>query len=310
MRPKFSGMSINPRISVIIPHYNQEAYLQQALASVAAQTFRPLEIIVVDDASERPPRLPSFPDEMPVPLRLIRKEQNEGVAVARNMGIRAARGDYIALLDADDLWMPWHLEAFVRCVDRHPEVDFYAAPAVLFRRKAKEIPVPATHSCACADYFRLASAHAWTVNSSNVIMSRRLIGSIGGFDEKLQVFEDIDFWIRAGRLFPLCTSRSVSVAVRLDTPGSLSKNRRLYREELLRYFFDKHLNNHPQGHEKRFIHQNILGSLLMYKYHGQKPPAFLKQYLDTRTLNFGERFKLALPSPLFHLFRKAKRSFY
>jgi len=301
-------MYVKPRISVVIPHYNQERYLAGALESVAEQELLPLEIIVVDDAS--PSNEVEKVQSTAAPLiKLIRQPQRRGVAATRNRGIREASGDYIALLDADDYWLPSHLSLFGECLKACGSgVQWYADGTVLFAgrkrpaesRRKKNIP------CVAGSYFDRAVQNAWTVNSSNVIFQREVFARTGFFDERLVVFEDIDYWIRAGRNFKLHFQPLAQTAVRLDTEGSLSKNRALYREELLRYFFDKHLGTNPEGDEKRFIHQNILGTILHLKYYNQSIPPFLYTYLDKNMLNRYERFKLMIPAPLFRFIRHWK----
>lgn len=116
-------MSNAPLVSAVIPAYKAAAFVSKAVDSILAQDHAPIEIIVVDDCS---------PDDIAGALaeytstgrvRLIRQERNQGVAAARNAGIRAAKGEFIAFLDADDLWLPHHLSRALAALDRHPEVD-------------------------------------------------------------------------------------------------------------------------------------------------------------------------------------------
>ncbi len=103
------------RVSVIVPLYNKAPYVRRALDSVAAQTFRDFELIVVDDGStdEGASVVESFGD---VRVRLIRQE-NAGPGAARNRGIKEARGEVLAFLDADDEWLPTYLEEGLRALD-------------------------------------------------------------------------------------------------------------------------------------------------------------------------------------------------
>jgi glycosyltransferase involved in cell wall biosynthesis len=107
------------RVSVIIPLYNKAAYVERALASVAAQTFTDFEVIVVDDGStdEGPKTVADFSDPR---VRLIRQD-NMGPGAARNRGLREATGELIAFLDADDEWLPDYLAEGVRLLDENPE---------------------------------------------------------------------------------------------------------------------------------------------------------------------------------------------
>ncbi|HEX9077055.1 MAG TPA: glycosyltransferase family A protein, partial [Anaerolineae bacterium] len=98
------------RVSVVIPSYNHARYLRDAIRSVIAQTYRDFEIIIVDDGSsdDTPQVVAGFGNA----VRYIRQE-NRGLAGARNTGVRAARGAFIGLLDADDIWMPEYLASML-----------------------------------------------------------------------------------------------------------------------------------------------------------------------------------------------------
>ena len=96
-----------PRVSVVIPAYNQAKYLGDAIQSVLSQTYRDFEIIVVDDGSTDD--TPLVVSQLGGNLHYIR-QTNQGLAGARNTGIRNAKGSYIALLDSDDIWLPEFLQ--------------------------------------------------------------------------------------------------------------------------------------------------------------------------------------------------------
>jgi glycosyltransferase involved in cell wall biosynthesis len=109
-----------PRVSVVVPAYNVERYIQQSMQSVLSQTFRDLELIVVDDGSTDGTRALALAFDDPR-VRVV-TQANRGLAGARNGGIRAARGEFIAFLDADDLWREDKLARHVEHFDRRPEV--------------------------------------------------------------------------------------------------------------------------------------------------------------------------------------------
>src|SRR4051812_6017095 len=97
--------------SVVVPTYNRLYLLSRALETVCAQTHADFEIIIVDDGSTDGTREWLASHGAPVPVRVL-EQSNRGPGAARNLGIREARGDYIAFLDSDDLWFPWTLETF------------------------------------------------------------------------------------------------------------------------------------------------------------------------------------------------------
>src|SRR5947209_18334937 len=120
-----------PKVSVIIPAYNVSAYIADALDSLRAQTFRNFETIVVNDGcpdTENLERvLQPYRDEI-----IYLKKENGGVSSARNTALLASRGEYIALLDPDDIWEPEYLEVQAGALDSRPDLDLIYPDAVCF----------------------------------------------------------------------------------------------------------------------------------------------------------------------------------
>uniref|UniRef100_C6E5U1 Glycosyl transferase family 2 n=1 Tax=Geobacter sp. (strain M21) TaxID=443144 RepID=C6E5U1_GEOSM len=119
-----------PTVTVVIPCFNMGSYLAEAVDSVLAQTYRDHEIIVVDDGSDDP-HTKAVLDEVEQRVAAVLKSENQGVAAARNRGIRAARGSYILPLDADDLLEPDFLAKGVPLLDRDPELSVVCCDALL-----------------------------------------------------------------------------------------------------------------------------------------------------------------------------------
>jgi glycosyltransferase involved in cell wall biosynthesis len=121
-------MQLNPRVSVVVPCYNYGRFVGDAVGSILAQSFRDFEVIVVDDGStdDTPDVLRQITDQR---VRVLRKP-NEGCAAARNTGRALARGEFLAFLDADDLWRPTFLERQLEVLEAEPEVDYCFADLV------------------------------------------------------------------------------------------------------------------------------------------------------------------------------------
>ncbi len=204
-------MGALPTISVVIPCYNAERYVAPAIRSVLAQGWPGLAVVVVDDGSTdgSADRVTAdFPN-----VTLIR-QSNQGVAAARNTGIQHSDGDWLAFLDADDIWLPGKLQAQWSSLLAHPEARMaYTAWQVW----SSEDPAPAP------DYLRaletrstdearwsgpsgwiypdlLLSSAVWT---STVLVHRKLLEEAGLFDPTLPIGEDLDLWLRASRLTPI-----------------------------------------------------------------------------------------------------------
>jgi glycosyltransferase involved in cell wall biosynthesis len=186
-------------ISVIMPAFNAERYIGQALDSVGSQTYQNWEILVTNDGgTDGTSRIVAeFAQRTSQLVRVLEHEQNLGLSAARNTAMRVARGDYIAFLDADDFWLPEHLES-VCALLASGSADLAYAECFVFRNTASgEIELIPVSTIAVkdapADLFRRNF-----INPSGAAITRQLMDKVGGFS--LRRVEDLDYWIRAATL--------------------------------------------------------------------------------------------------------------
>jgi glycosyltransferase involved in cell wall biosynthesis len=137
---------MTPRVSIIVPAYNAAAYLPYAIDSVLAQTYQDWEIVIVDDGSTDNTRavVDAYRSRLRDRLQYI-FQPNRGVSAARNHGIRAARGEFIALLDADDVWLPQRLELGVNALDADPAVGLVHSRVARIDTKGSVTGAPDLH---------------------------------------------------------------------------------------------------------------------------------------------------------------------
>jgi glycosyltransferase involved in cell wall biosynthesis len=181
-----------PLISVIIPTFNYEQFVSAAIDSVLAQTYRDREVIVVDDGStdSTAKRLAPYGSR----IRYI-YQSNQGLSAARNAGIRASRGDWIALLDSDDLWHPCKLEIQAAYLARHPEVGMLACEHVTdLNRGWPEIAASTTIPEEIVSLEGLAIKCRF--GPSGTLIRRQCFDDVGTFDTSLRSVEDRDMWLR------------------------------------------------------------------------------------------------------------------
>lgn len=193
-------------VSVVIPAYNAENYIAQAVDSVLSQTYAVDQVIVVDDGSTDATAeiLARYGDRIEV-LRI----PNGGVSNARNTGLGQARGELIALLDADDLWSVEKIERQVRIFDRHPGVEFtccnYLSVDLQRRLTFNQFDYltsrdDARHVPGFDQVLSRPVAQLLTVNfvgtCSNVMFTRALLERVGPFDVTLRQAEDFELWLR------------------------------------------------------------------------------------------------------------------
>ncbi|MDQ3809566.1 MAG: glycosyltransferase, partial [Chloroflexota bacterium] len=175
-----------PVVSVIIPTYNRAAYLREAVASVRAQTYATWELIVVDDGStdDTWAYLSSLREHR---LRVIAQAHCGNPASLRNVGLRAARGEYIAFLDSDDLWAPEKLETQLRDLVAHPDHRWSYSKVRFIDGKSQEIPESrfAPWRPYSGMIFEELLIHEAKIACPTVLTERSLIEEASGFDESL-----------------------------------------------------------------------------------------------------------------------------
>jgi len=179
---------VTPAISVIIPCYNGEAYLAEALESVAAQTLQPAQTIVVDDGSTDG----SAAVARSFPWVTLVSQENRGLPAARNAGLAVATGDLLAFLDADDAWEPQKLARQAAYLAEHPEVPFVFAYH-RYRIEDPEALPPFLRHTLTLESERSTLPSAWLVR-------REAMDLVGHFRTGLTISDDLDWLMRASDL--------------------------------------------------------------------------------------------------------------
>lgn len=185
-----------PAVSIVMPAYNVEPFIGEAIESVLAQTFTDYELLIVDDgATDGTRRVAEQAADRDPRIQLIVQE-NRGLAAARNTALRHARGGYIALLDSDDIWCPEFLAAQVAVLDARPEIDIVTGNAWTLGGHEDGRPARPTPDPRPAPNLYTILGDEFSVFIMSVFR-RRVYETIGGFDELLRTNEDFDFWLRA-----------------------------------------------------------------------------------------------------------------
>ena len=213
------------KFSVIIPAYNAEQYIATAIESCLSQTYSPHEIIVVDDGSTD--NTAKIAESFPSPVRVIRQERNMGLPTARNCGVQASTGDWLAFLDADDWFLPEKLERQRRCALEHEDAILIYT-GFLISLNGVESPARFNPPSVLEPMLRYRCAfHVGTV-----ALRRDAFDSVCGFDPNLRVCEDWDLWQRLVARYSTKVFAAVPIplAIYRTTPGSLSSNAmRMYK---------------------------------------------------------------------------------
>lgn len=203
---------VDPLVTIVLPAYQMGAYIDAALRSIAVQTEERWEVIVVDDhgPEDGTARIVSdFAKGVKQRVEYIRHEVNQGVSGARNTGIRAGRGEYVAFLDPDDTWLPHHLQTALAALNGDPGADVACAPVESYRDDPTRAWTHKAHFESWKkNHFPLSLAVYNFILPSAVVARREHVLQVGSFDTApdLQHIEDYDLWIRlveAGSRFVL-----------------------------------------------------------------------------------------------------------
>ncbi len=185
-------------VSVILPTYNRRGFLQQAVDSVLTQTCPANEVIVVDDGSTdgTADLLATYGNR----LKVIR-QPNRGVSAARNAGIRHAQGEFIALLDSDDYWLPEKLAAQLAFFNTHPDAVICQTEETWIRNGRRVNPKK-RHQKFSGMIFE-KTLPLCLISPSAVMIRSALFDEVGLFDESLPACEDYDLWLRISWKYPV-----------------------------------------------------------------------------------------------------------
>lgn len=265
-------MSADELVSVVIPTYDRAASVAGAIDSALGQTHRRLEVVVVDDGSSDDTADVLARRYGSEPRVVYRRQENRGVAAARNAGLRLTRGSYVALLDSDDEWKPWKLALQLRCLERYPEAGMIwtdmeaigpdgrvVSPRFLrtmYRASYRWFPTPEslfTESAALEELgWELPAAEAGRrvylgdlsssivmgnlVHTSTVLLKRSRLEQVGAFDEGLRVGEDFGFHLRTCRAGPVAFADVASIRYRVGAEDQLTRPE--LQVEMARAFLD------------------------------------------------------------------------
>jgi len=197
-----SHRNATPRVSIVIPAYNVAPFIEETLATVFAQTFDDFEVIIVNDGSpdteEFERALEPFIDRI-----VYLKQENRGASAARNTAVRAAQGELVAFLDADDLWSPNYLAEQISFM-REFDCDLACADAMIFGvsadagRSYMDSLMESAPPEGRVSFLELVNADRSLI-TSGVMVRRDLVLEVGLFDEALRNAQDFDLWLRLVR---------------------------------------------------------------------------------------------------------------
>ena len=272
---------LTPLFSVVIPLYNKADTIERAVRSVAAQSFNGWGLVLVNDGSTDDSLSVVRNLAAEIPMRIIDKP-NGGVSSARNAGANAAKGEFIALLDGDDVWYPNHLAQLAEAIEKYPSVRFFGTGYERVVGKYIYFTIP-WGGYSVKDVYS-AYRYAQPIHTSTVAIEKDLWQSIGGFDKCYSFYEDYEFFFRLGLHTKCCVVRKISARYTDDAFEQLTKKHHQFSPNSYPHFvwIEKMLS---LGHDTMQIREYITTSVKLY--------AALR-YLGVSSA-FGEDFKRAFP---------------
>jgi glycosyltransferase involved in cell wall biosynthesis len=283
-------------VDVVIPAYNADAYISQTLESVAKQTYPINSIIVVNDGStdETQIRVLEFATAHPSLKTTLLNQANLGLSTARNTGIKNSYADYIALLDADDLWAPEKLlkqmQVFTHSAWPKLGVVYCAYQVVneqglVLASNSRDVICPSLRGNI---YKELLLGNFISGSGSSVLIKRSVFSDVGLFDQDLRACEDWDMWMRIAKQFQFDFINDTLVSIRVHQNNMQKDSMRMLSAELmvLNKFFD-------QGDENTFLLWKIRTFLLNKGLSASAIPGFENCNVKLQSQLLGWRMNLA-----------------
>ncbi|MFM9826348.1 glycosyltransferase family 2 protein [Flavobacterium sp.] len=297
-----------PFFSVIIPLYNKENYVENTIKSIVSQTFTDYEVLIINDCSTDASvaKVTPFVSEK---IRLIHHDNNKGLSATRNTGIKNAKSEYVAFLDADDLWKPTFLETIKSLIANFEDARIYATnyQELYFDKTLKPLNGSENFTENFSVYinFFKTNLKQGIYNHGSVCFHKNVFQKAGLYDENIDFAEDIDFNIRANYHFKLAYSNSIQMSYLMQTENQLTTssilNKRLpnfdkYEELTIDNFsIKKYLDFERYVLSK---HTKIDGDINLSKK--------ISSSIDFKNLNWKQKILLKLPISLLQIIYKTK----
>ncbi|MCV9928334.1 glycosyltransferase family 2 protein [Flavobacterium sp. LS1R49] len=298
-----------PFISVVIPLYNKSNYIEKTLKSVFEQTFTDYEIIVVNDGSI---------DDSEIKVLSLKNsritlynQKNQGVSVARNLGIEKSKGELIAFLDADDYWYPNHLEELNNLYHNFPDCGMYCSRyKIKTTKKHFQIPnhnqIDSSFKGIIKDYFssNIPFRVTWT---SSLAIPKEIIEKFGGFTPSITNGQDLELWTKIGIKHSIAITNTITAIYNYDIPNSLAKNS--VGSMNLMNFEQFKISEQQNSSLKFFLDLYRIEYGLRYYIFGYTPKMnFYLKDVDKQNISLKIRFLLNLPAFSLRFFLKLKNS--
>lgn len=242
--------------SVVIPLYNKELSLKNTIQSVLNQSFQDFEIVIINDGStdNSVEVVEAFDD----PRIHIIHQKNQGVSAARNKGIEEAKYEWIAFLDADDLWKENHLEQIKLMMQKFPDEKIFATSFEYSHNIKRDETFDKIYLI--KDYFKesLEKNILWT---GVIVLNKFCLIRVGGFNTSLNRGEDLDLWARLAKKFPIIRSTNITAVYIKDSENKLTASISEYEKSFLSIIDLQGKKGYERKYYKRMLMSRLKNNL-------------------------------------------------
>ncbi|MCL6296544.1 glycosyltransferase family 2 protein [Jejuia spongiicola] len=302
---------MTPFFSIIIPLYNKEKYIQKTLKTVINQTFNDFEIIIINDGSTDN----SINEVKKIDDSRIKvfNQQNQGLSWARNNGIEKSVGRYIALIDADDFWLPHHLNQLFHLIKQYPKAGLYSTGYTLQKSKhivhrAKFNNLPENFKGIVPNFFKcsLQNCIAWV---GSICIPKNVFNDIGNFDPEIFSEQDTDLYIRIALKYEVALDdSSVSAIYNRTMDDNMSNFSQKKTIPKLLYTY-KNIES-TDYYLKKYLDLNRFSTLIFFKLSSNKElEKILIKDIDLNNLNKLQRILIYLPNNIVRFLFNIKTKF-
>jgi len=282
-----------PKFSVVISVFNKAGFIADTLNSVLAQTIQDFEIVILNDGSTDDSENVIKPFISDPKFRFY-SEENKGAAAGRNYVIQKAEGDYIALLDADDIWKPFYLEEQLKLIEKYAAHRIFATNSEILKKgktSHRQFSVDISNKePIIVDYFEASNLDS-ILHSSTTVVKREVFDTIGLYDTNIKSGQDTDLYVRMGLQYKLVFNPKICVQYRV-IENSLFRSSKKLSDKPSFEAYEKYETTNPSL--KKFLDINRYSLCLIAKLEGNKD-GFKRNYekIDPTNLNKKQRFLLA-----------------
>lgn len=282
--------SEKPRFSVIMPLYNKAPYVRKALESIASQTYRDFELIIIDDGSTDNSAaiceefFQTFNHSLAHSINVNRsfvhsfiRQTNSGVAAARNNGVAACHGEYLCFLDADDWWKPTFLEEMDSLISEYQDAGIYASNYIYYKPGKTHVALSLSRGYMDypKTYYEGSAMPVWT---GATCMPRKVFDEMGGFPLGIKLGEDFLLWAKTALHYPVAYSEKPLAYYNNDVPATMRATRNLHAPQYHMLFHLEPLEEEIQQ-TSNIKHQTSVWELLLDKL---RISGLLDYWLDER----------------------------